>query len=1593
MKTSFLPTLLSYGSAALLAFAPVAQAGVDAWHMDYSWTLVRESLDPIVSPNGVASHMHRVIGGSNFGAAYNHETYESSSCSSVAIQADKSAYWMPQLYFIDRRQTQLQYIPVDTNIRFYYFLPRDDDNKPVAPFPEGLRMLVGNPNSKSADTTGRFQFSCQTQQSFANTIYGNNFNFDHICPYGVKTEVKFPNCWDGVNLYKADGSHMSYPYTWPESADIRNNACPLSHPIRIPSILLEYTHHVAKASAGAVVKGNLAWANGDTTGYGIHADFVNGWDINVLSKALNSTACTGLPAAIGMTECADLKPYVNMAAAQACKPALGVMQTPCTTNDNADYVPLTSLPGCNPLWESGSKPTCSSTQIPDVTPFKGTDGPLTVPVAQQRGFKWPTALGWQKIGCLRDDDKFPAFNAHSSFTDPNMTVEKCQTSCARGGYDIAGLEQRGGNVCRCIKKADIRMDAGLAFANCDTPCPGNTSQLECGGSYIMNTYYMTPGTPNNMTTQYYKGCYAPTDNAAAINAATTYKFDSATMTRDVCKEACVGKGAKWMALKYGRTCMCGTNFSFGTGSYVPDSQCNSACLGDSKTTCGSLYQFSIFNLTNTDIAPSDNNKPAGYQGCHARGAGALALNGNSWKPVEPLTVDDCVNGCSELNFTLAGLDGGNQCSCGNSFAGGQDLPDSQCPLPCPGNANQTCGGSNGINELYNTTFAKVTFATQAAAHPAGWQGCYADSNSIPALSNYYYVSGAMSVATCKAACAGFSYAYAGVTSGNGCRCGTTKPTTRQMPAAWCSTSCAGNSSESCGSSGYLEAFDLSSVVRSNYSATLPGGVIGCFQETSNGNGLPDFSFTNTAMTQERCAEGCKELGYKLAGLENANKCDCGNTWQGGQMLPISSCNTPCSGNSTQMCGSTNSITLLNTTNTVVTNNRASGWLGCYMDQTSPRLLPDYSYSASTMNTTICKQACQVRGFPYAGTQSGNQCWCASEFTQSQNLMPSSQCATPCAGDASQTCGGNWRMDVYNATGVRAPTNGVQGYLGCYSDFYNTVNSFTFQSNIMSSDICKKQCKYRGFKIAAIDSGKTCRCGNTQPVTLVGLTGCTTPCVGTTTNETCGSSSAASTYSTDAITTNAINENLAGAGGYVGCTTDGKLARALTKNFRWNPPTNTNSKQTCLAGCAQLGYPMAAMSNGIECTCGTLPDWNNGVIYTIDTDCNRPCPGNSSETCGGGGRNSIFSIATSGIAAASTKAVGYKGCYLTGNFTQSPGYSTGRDDAMTADRCQRTCRNKGFSTAGLNNGNACYCSNTPNMGQVYPFSACYSACGGDSTQTCGGGGNFISIYDTQVSAGLPPSGFPTGYVGCFADPSNAKQMTGYRLLTATTMSASICGEMCKTRGFKLAGTENGNQCYCGNALPTTLLADSSCSYQCSGTSSQTCGGLDKLSVYNVSSVQVAASSSASGTASATRVSSIATASGTTRPATSVASGTTKPATSAITATATASTRASSAATAATTLRTTVASGTTAIRTATGSSTRAPLATGNFIVVDGSTCEADDIGTSSNVQPEARSDDVDSSLFAKRRARHEPRFKKVYRHERSSTQSPRRRHVRA
>lgn len=94
-------------------------------------------------------------------------------------------------------------------------------------------MLAGNPFLRS------YNASSLEQQAVTYVCLGtdkpqtNGFP-NYPCPYGLRTQVFFPSCWDGKNLDSPDHkSHMAYP----SLSDSGN--CPPTHPKRFVSIFFE----------------------------------------------------------------------------------------------------------------------------------------------------------------------------------------------------------------------------------------------------------------------------------------------------------------------------------------------------------------------------------------------------------------------------------------------------------------------------------------------------------------------------------------------------------------------------------------------------------------------------------------------------------------------------------------------------------------------------------------------------------------------------------------------------------------------------------------------------------------------------------------------------------------------------------------------------------------------------------------------------------------------------------------------------------------------------------------------------------------------------------------------------------------------------------------------------------------------------------------------------------------------------------------------------------------------------------------------------------------------------------------------------------
>lgn len=116
-----------------------------------------------------------------------------------------------------------------------------------------------------------------------------------------------------------------------------------------------------------------------------------------------------------------------------------------------------------------------------------------------------------------------------------------------------------------------------------------------------------------------------------------------------------------------------------------------------------------------------------------------------------------------------------------------------------------------------------------------------------------------------------------------------------------------------------------------------------------------------------------------------------------------------------------------------------------------------------------------------------------------------------------------------------------------------------------------------------------------------------------------------------------------------------------------------------------------------------------------------------------------------------------------------------------------------------------------------------------------------IYETvSVTAGQPiptssSSSSPAtisgySYAGCYAD-------TGSRVLSRVTfadvrsVTNTACVAYCETKGYSVAGTEFGNQCFCGDSVPSKTLDAAKCHMSCVGDKKEVCGGVLALSVYS------------------------------------------------------------------------------------------------------------------------------------------------------------------
>lgn len=150
---------------------------------------------------------------------------------------------------------------------------------------------------------------------------------------------------------------------------------------------------------------------------------------------------------------------------------------------------------------------------------------------------------------------------------------------------------------------------------------------------------------------------------------------------------------------------------------------------------------------------------------------------------------------------------------------------------------------------------------------------------------------------------------------------------------------------------------------------------------------------------------------------------------------------------------------------------------------------------------------------------------------------------------------------------------------------------------------------------------------------------------------------------------------------------------------------------------------------------------------------------------------------------------YYGCAELPSFVRATMVDEG---GMTRETCVRYCQDRHYTAAGVSNGSACHCWNSPSTGlSILADAECTLPCSGDSHESCGGR-DTLSVFTNvnpsspielrskpvrkgKCKGGKPPmlsySSASISYMASSVAPSTFSSSSGTPISTSTSSSVS------------------------------------------------------------------------------------------------------------------------------------------------------------------------------------------------------------------------------
>ncbi|XP_062568005.1 uncharacterized protein LOC134230252 [Saccostrea cucullata] len=223
----------------------------------------------------------------------------------------------------------------------------------------------------------------------------------------------------------------------------------------------------------------------------------------------------------------------------------------------------------------------------------------------------------------------------------------------------------------------------------------------------------------------------------------------------------------------------------------------------------------------------------------------------------------------------------------------------------------------------------------------------------------------------------------------------------------------------------------------------------------------------------------------------------------------------------------------------------SGYVGCFEDNSGRLLKGPEIKTQESMSNALCIRECYSLGYPYSGTEYGQECFCGNgEHLSPDFKRNDAECLSMvCFGNKNEFCGGFWRIAVYSTDSTFLCE--IQGNQISRNNLYHCYCMLNHNVTTLDGTVLLNLIKERR-KLLAVDKRKL------------------------------------SKYVRGKTCAEDVRPSSKALGCYYGCFKDNDQ-RILKggKIQRKSSMTNT----FCIKNCFSRGYSFAGTQYGIECFCG------------------------------------------------------------------------------------------------------------------------------------------------------------------------------------------------------------------------------------------------------------------------------------------------------------------------------------------------------------------------------------------------------------------------